>query len=67
MAIAAVLMAGLGLPSVREVEKLDPNQEEDEKKFLLTLAGATKDIWRRRIVKGLTESELQFIREKLYG
>ena len=46
--------------------KLDKKQEEDEEKFLATLSGEPKQIWRRRIAKGLSQSELDFIRGRLY-
>ena len=41
---------------------LDDAQEEDERNFLETLSGEPKRIWSRRIRRGLTQGELDFIR-----
>jgi hypothetical protein len=43
----------------------DENQDRDERLFLETLKGEPKAIWRRRIARGLSASELAFIRDRL--
>lgn len=68
MAITAAMMLtggrmstwdGTSVPEKRE------GQHEDEQKFLATLSGAPLRIWERKIQRGLTPSELAFVRERL--
>jgi hypothetical protein len=71
MTSAAAIMAAFALSDHQineEIYKLlDEQQEKDQEIFINSLKGEPKAIWKRRINRGLTESELTFIRSKLYG
>lgn len=71
--MAAMMMAGgrlehWGGPSViagPPYDPRDPDRHEDEQRFLASLKGEPRAIWQRRVRRGLTPSELAFVRKRL--
>ena len=73
MSMTMAVLASLGIidegmrfyPRNEASKLLDDEQKEDEKSFLATLTGEPLKIWKRRIRKGLSKTELDFIRSEL--
>ena len=69
LVMGALSAAGLSIANLIGSDKpstpLDDTQRKDESRFLNTLTDEPKRIWKRRIAKGLSKSELTYIRSKL--